>query len=392
MKKFLFSIKFLMILLSAQAQKVTYQMLMRMDGSHKLYTGEITNTWGFSFLNSEGSKGRPGIPAPTLTATEGDTVVVTVYNPSDEGHTIHWHGLDVDQANDGVPHTSQFVLHGDTFVYTFVAPHAGNYIYHCHVTTTLHLMMGMYGSFIVYPKSNKKMLFEGGPSFENEYTFLGSELNKNWTDDYMSGGALNEFYPTHFMLSGKEKTQLFEDSTSIINLQKGKNTLLRLLNIGFSIDKYTFPEDVIALVYSSDGRALKSPFLAKTLELYPGERYGVILNSNNNITNQYITVDYLNMYEKQQESRNYIGINTTNFPTSLFEVNTSTENFFPNPTSGNIYFENIQQSIKIFDLTGKLLLEAKQSNFVSLKNLPNGVYLVEFEDGKEMLRKKVVKF
>ena len=208
----------------------------------------------------------------------------------------------------------------------------------------------------------------------------------------MSGGALNEFYPTHFMLSGKEKTQLFEDSTSIINIQKGKNTLLRLLNIGFSIDKYTFPEDVIAVVYSSDGRALKSPFLAKTLELYPGERYVVILNSNKNITNQYITVDYLNMYEKQQESRNYIGINTTNFPTSLFEVNTSTENFFPNPTSGNIYFENIQQSIKIFDLTGNLLLEAKQSNFVSLKNLPNGVYLVEFEDGKEILRKKVVKF
>jgi len=391
LKSTLIILLFLVGLNSTFAQKVTYQMQMRMDGSHTLYTGEKTNTWGFSFEASEGGKGIPGIPSPTLTAVEGDTVQVTVVNPSDEGHTIHWHGLDVDQANDGVPHTSQFVLHGDTFVYTFVAPHAGNYIYHCHVTTTLHLMMGMYGSFIVYPKSGKNFLFDGGPAFENDYTFLGSELNKNWTDDYMNAGAMNEFYPTHFLLSGKEKTQLFEDSTSVIQLKKGKNSLLRLLNIGFSIHKYTFPDEVTAVVYSTDGRALKSPFLTKSLELYPGERYGVIINSNKTIANQFITVDYLNMYEKTQESRNYIGINSFSYPTGIENELKKNSEFFPNPATNLVFFNQTQLKIEIYDLTGKLVKEAFNTTSINLQNISNGLYLLQYDNGLERKIEKLIK-
>jgi FtsP/CotA-like multicopper oxidase with cupredoxin domain len=65
--------------------------------------------WGYSLQNE---KGTAVFPAPTLTVNEGDQVEVTLTNigAKKEGikklaHTIHFHGLDTDQANDGVPHT-----------------------------------------------------------------------------------------------------------------------------------------------------------------------------------------------------------------------------------------------------------------------------------------------
>ncbi len=356
---------------------------MKMDGTHKLYTDEITNIWGFSFRAKEGEIPLT-LPSPTLTATEGDTVVVMVVNPSNEGHTIHWHGLDVDQANDGVPHTSQYVLHGDTFTYRFIAPHAGNYIYHCHVTTTLHLMMGMYGSFIVYPKQGNNFLYENGPSYEKDYAFLGSELDKSWTDDFKEGGALNEFSPTHFLLNGLEKNQLFDDSTQIIQLEKGKRVGLRLLNIGFSIHRYTFPSDVTALVYTSDGRKLPKPFLVNTLELYPGERYGIILSSSKNVTD-YIEVDYLDMYNKAQQSRNYIGINSENFPLLSSEKLFEPKPFIsPNPASDFIRLNELpSNNVMIYDSKGKLVDEVSPQINIDVSRLKSGLYFL-WVDGQKL--------
>ena len=83
-----------------------------------------------------------------LTYTEGESVQLNFTNPSPESHH-HLHGLDVDQANDGVPGTSFLVTTGDDATYSFDADYPGTFLYHCHVTTTLHLTMGMYGMVLV---------------------------------------------------------------------------------------------------------------------------------------------------------------------------------------------------------------------------------------------------
>ena len=52
---------------------------------------------------------------------------------------------------------------GDDATYSFDADYPGTFLYHCHVTTTLHLTMGMYGMVLVTRPDFT--LFEGGPAY-----------------------------------------------------------------------------------------------------------------------------------------------------------------------------------------------------------------------------------
>jgi nitrite reductase (NO-forming) len=90
------------------------------------------------------------IPGPTLTATEGDRVIVHFINKTPLPHTVHFHG-DHPSTQDGV--FDQVVANG-TYIYDFIATPAGALMYHCHVSPVMqHVRMGLYGAFIVYPKN-----------------------------------------------------------------------------------------------------------------------------------------------------------------------------------------------------------------------------------------------
>ncbi|HEY5095388.1 MAG TPA: multicopper oxidase family protein [Candidatus Eremiobacteraceae bacterium] len=72
-------------------------------------------------------------PGPTLRATEGDDVSVTVINRLTMAATIHWHGVPVPFLMDGAGMISQQAIEpGQSFVYRFTAPQAGTYMYHSH--------------------------------------------------------------------------------------------------------------------------------------------------------------------------------------------------------------------------------------------------------------------
>src|SRR5688572_14874366 len=66
------------------------------------------------------------VPGPTLRYKQGDTLRVELANHLPEDTTIHWHGVRVPNAMDGVPHMTQApVLPGGRFVYEFPLPDAG---------------------------------------------------------------------------------------------------------------------------------------------------------------------------------------------------------------------------------------------------------------------------
>lgn len=72
-------------------------------------------------------------PGPVLRLTEGDDVEVTVVNRLDQGSSIHWHGVPVPFAMDGSSMFSQDPIAPNAqFVYRFIAPQAGTYMYHSH--------------------------------------------------------------------------------------------------------------------------------------------------------------------------------------------------------------------------------------------------------------------
>jgi FtsP/CotA-like multicopper oxidase with cupredoxin domain len=94
------------------------------------------------------------IPGPALTATEGDLVEVTLTNVDiPEGVTLHWHGYDVRNGEDGAPGvTQEAVTPGGTFVYRFLASQVGTYWYHTHQVSDLGVRRGLYGTLIVKPR------------------------------------------------------------------------------------------------------------------------------------------------------------------------------------------------------------------------------------------------
>jgi FtsP/CotA-like multicopper oxidase with cupredoxin domain len=102
------------------------------------------------------------IPAPLIAIDEGDELFLTLTNVGMvmrpdlfEQHTVHFHGYPNASAYyDGVPDASVAINIGGSFTYYYLAPEAGTYMWHCHVSPPEHLQMGMVGQIYVRPRQN----------------------------------------------------------------------------------------------------------------------------------------------------------------------------------------------------------------------------------------------
>lgn len=93
------------------------------------------------------------LPGPELRVKQGQLVEVTLVNDDiADGVTLHWHGLDVPNAEDGVAGVTQnAVMPGQTHVYRFIASDAGTYWYHSHQQSYVQAGKGLFGSLLVEP-------------------------------------------------------------------------------------------------------------------------------------------------------------------------------------------------------------------------------------------------
>lgn len=107
--------------------------------------GKVFDVWGYN-----GS-----MPGPTIEVMQGDRVRIVFHNNLPEPTTVHWHGLEVPIAMDGVPAISQpLVEPGGMFTYEFTLHQHGTFFYHSHMP--MQEMMGMIGFFIIHPKQAYK--------------------------------------------------------------------------------------------------------------------------------------------------------------------------------------------------------------------------------------------
>jgi manganese oxidase len=116
------------------------------------------------------------IPGPVIRVTEGDTLRVTLRNELDEPTSIHWHGLHVPNAMDGVVGVIQeAVPPGGSFVYEFVVSHAGTFMYHSHAQDAAEQIdAGLYGPLIVDPQPSTAVQ---ATVFDREYLMMLSAWN-----------------------------------------------------------------------------------------------------------------------------------------------------------------------------------------------------------------------
>lgn len=88
-------------------------------------------------------------PGPTLRARVGDTVVLDLRSELPDPTTVHFHGMAVPYAMDGVTWSTDPIPPGGQFTYTFTATHAGTFWYHPHFDTAGQVDRGLYGVLVV---------------------------------------------------------------------------------------------------------------------------------------------------------------------------------------------------------------------------------------------------
>jgi len=111
------------------------------------------------------------VPGPELRVIEGDRLKVTLVNHLPEPTAIHWHGLRLPNAEDGVSGVTQdAVPPGATYTYEFVVKDPGTYWYHSHQHAFDQVSRGLYGALVVEPKQ--------GPRYDRDYAVLIGDANE----------------------------------------------------------------------------------------------------------------------------------------------------------------------------------------------------------------------
>jgi plastocyanin len=383
--------------------QTAYQLIGRNTGSKLLHDGNSVRIFGFAKEFGE----NPPIPGPTLTFTENDSIILDFWNISQGApHTIHLHGLDVNQANDGVPHLSFEVHHNEHGFYRFVAPHAGTYLYHCHVVSSIHVQAGMYGLIVVKP-ADSNMTWADGYEYQTDINWMFSEIDTMWHHDSV---LLHDYdttmghhmipipiyEPQHFLINGLSEQQL-EDEVEIHG-QANSSIYMRMANIGYLANRISFPAALNATIIDSDGRPLPTPETSNVLEIYPGERYGVLLEP----TEEFVStarVDFINLNTGQIDNQQTLDVNIEGF----YGIESLTEEAItvaPNPTSGFISIVAPQEwigrstKISVFDIAGNLILNQSEPlnaiHELNLSKLSPGVYTLSLTSKTGSVTKSIV--
>ncbi|MDQ2784083.1 MAG: multicopper oxidase domain-containing protein [Chloroflexota bacterium] len=188
------------------------------------------------------------VPGPQIRVTEGDKVRVILKNELDEATAIHYHGLVIPNAMDGVPFITQPPVNpGESFTYEFTAKNPGSHMYHSHMNSALQVTKGLLGAFIIKPKDRSAY-----PAFDQEYTMI---LNDG---------------PLGFTLNGKGFP-----GTEAVTVKQGTRLLIRYMNEGLMIHPmhlHGMPMTIIG----QDGY-LNTPYKCDTVNIAPGQRIEAIV-------------------------------------------------------------------------------------------------------------------
>ncbi|HEX9696109.1 MAG TPA: multicopper oxidase domain-containing protein [Actinomycetota bacterium] len=201
--------------------------------------GEIVDAFAFNGV----------VPGPEIHVKRGDRMRVVLTNNLPESTSIHFHGMRIPNAMDGVPFLTQDpVRKGETFTYEFpVVDVPGTHMYHSHHNALKQVGMGLFGTVVVEP---------GVPQTDVAYTMV------------LGDGELG------YTINGKGFP-----ATQPIVAKLGQTVLVRFLNAGQALHPmhlHGFHFRVVA----RDG-VPTTPYTLNTLTVAPGEVYDGIFTADN---------------------------------------------------------------------------------------------------------------
>jgi FtsP/CotA-like multicopper oxidase with cupredoxin domain len=238
------------------------------------------------------------VPGPEIRVKEGERVRVRLTNGLAEPTTIHWHGVDVPNAMDGVPGVTQRpVSPGETFVYEFEARPAGTRWYHTHVQEHRQLDLGLAAPLIIEPTRPEPV------TADREYTLVLDDwvtgigqpvpatregiaggrggmggMMGGMGGDMMGGGMGGmmggDHTPAYDTLTINGKAY---PATESLRIRKGERIRLRLINASADHTHVVRLAGHRLQVTHTDGNPLDQPVDVDALPIAPSERYDVVV-------------------------------------------------------------------------------------------------------------------
>ena len=207
------------------------------------------------------------IPGPILRVRQHQPVRILVRNELPEPTTVHWHGIRLHNAADGVPGLTQAaILPGGSFVYEFTCPDAGTFWYHPHVNSVVQLGRGLVGLLLV--EEAEPVPFDADLSMVLKDWHLNPDGSFAPFTSHRAAarvGTLGNF-PT---VNGRASETLSVAAGSVVRLRIANLDNTRVFNIGAD-----FPAQVIAV----EGNPLAEPVPLTSHPLGAGMRVDLALS------------------------------------------------------------------------------------------------------------------
>lgn len=231
----------------------------------EIYNGTKTKVWAYNGT----------IPGPQLRIELGDTLKINFTNNLPQETTIHFHGVRVPNAMDGVPGVTQDPIKpGEKFVYEFTPKDAGTFWFHPHNRSSEQMEKGLYGTLIVEDPNE--------PKYAQDVVWVLDDWRL--TGDAQIDPRFNTAHDiSHDGRWGNTITVNGKTNESL-NVKEGERIRLRLVNTSNArVYKPDF-SNLNAKVIAVDGMLVKTPFDAKAFELAPGNRVDLDIKITNDNT------------------------------------------------------------------------------------------------------------
>lgn len=156
-------------------------------------------------------------PGPEIRLRQNDVLRVRVENGLEDGTLVHWHGIRLPNAMDGVNVLTQdAIIPNETYDYHFRVPDAGTYWYHSHYISYEQVARGLFGPMIVEEPAP--------PDVDQDITAILFDVR---LDD--SGQFDSDFDPADFTTAGR-LGDLMTAFLSSAHARRGDRIRLRLIN------------------------------------------------------------------------------------------------------------------------------------------------------------------
>ncbi|WP_267888899.1 multicopper oxidase family protein [Nioella nitratireducens] len=210
-------------------------------------------------------------PGPILRVDKGGRLQRRFVNSLPQASSIHWHGIRIDNAMDGVPGLTQAAVEpGEGFDYDFLLPDAGTYWYHSHNHSTEQVARGLYGALIVEESTP--------PDVDRDEVLVLDD----WLIDPETGQLSGDFGSPHaHSHAGRMGNLILTNGIfdNTMTVQRNERLRLRLIN---AANARIFVLGLIGLegwTVALDGMPLPAPEpLEEVLVLGPGQRADLIVD------------------------------------------------------------------------------------------------------------------